>query len=100
MLHSFQKIFSREDNYGMRSKLSSDITYGSYKNQQENIHFIHEMPTKQEVAETSELVETCLPSAPTPQAEKIECKPKKRKAKHKCDTVAKITLKKRNEEKS
>ena len=38
----FPKYFCRVDNYNVRSKLVFDIAYGSYKNQEENLHFIHE----------------------------------------------------------
>ena len=83
----------------MRSKLVFDIAYGNYKNQQENIHFIREMPIKQEVIETNEVVEMCSPHpptpTPTPEAEKRKCKPKKGKAKHECDIVSKITFEKK-----
>ena len=48
--------FCRVDDYSVRSKLAFDVTYGGYKNQQENIHFIREMPIKQDVVETSEVV--------------------------------------------
>ena len=44
------------DDYGVRSKLAFDIGYGGYKNQQQNIHFIHKMPITQEVVEISEVV--------------------------------------------
>ena len=55
------------------------------------------MPTRQEVAETSEVVGTCPPHPPTPiptlEAEKKESMPKKRKAKRECNIVVKIALK-------
>ena len=90
------------DNYGVRSKLAFDIAYGNYKNQQENVHFICETSIKQEVVETSEVVEMCPPNPPsstaTPEVEKKEYKPKKRKAKCKCDIAAKIELKKKKRE--
>ena len=98
----FPKYFCRVDNYGVRGKLAFDIAYGNYKNQQENVHFICETSIKQEVVETSEVVEMCPPHPPsstsTPEAEKKEYKPKKRKAKCKCDIVAKIELKKKKRE--
>ena len=42
----------------MKSKVAFDIAYGSYKNEQENKHFVREMPIKQDVVETSEMAET------------------------------------------
>ena len=68
----------------MKSKVALDIAYGGYTNEQENIHFIHKMPIKQEVVETSEMVEMCQPqlpllSTPTIEAEKEEFKPPKRR---------------------
>ena len=89
------------DDYGVKSKTAFDITYGGCKNEQENIHFISEIVIKQEVMETSVVIETCqLPpplSTPVLEAEKKECKPpKKRKAKRKCEIAAKIAMKKRN----
>ena len=62
----FPKYFCRVDNYAVRSKLAFDIVYGTYKNQQENIHFIREMLIKQKVVETSEVVGACPLPAPTP----------------------------------
>ena len=57
------------------------------------------MPTRQEVAETSEVVGTCPPhpptSIPTLEAEKKESMSKKRKAKRECNIVVKIALKKK-----
>ena len=70
------------DNYSVCSKVAFDVAYGNYKNQQENMHFIREMPIKQNVVKTSEMAEMCPshPPSPTPtlEAEKKECKPKKR----------------------
>ena len=59
----------------MKSKVAFDIAYRGCKNKQENIHFIREMSIKQEVQETSKVVETCQPqppplSTPAPKAEK------------------------------
>ena len=85
----------------MKSKVAFDIAYRGCKNKQENINFIREMSIKQEVQETSKVVETCQPqppplSTPAPKAEKKECKPpKKRKAKRKCEIIAKIAMKKK-----
>ena len=42
----------------MKSKVAFDIAYGSYKNEQENKHFVREMPIKQDVVETSEMAKT------------------------------------------
>ena len=53
---SSPKNFCRVDDYSVRSKLAFDVTYGGYKNQQENIHFFREMPLKQDVVETSKVV--------------------------------------------
>ena len=66
----------------MKSKMAFDTAYGGYTNEQENIHFIHKMPMKQEVVETSKMVEMCQPqppplSTPTNETEKKECKPQK-----------------------
>ena len=48
------------------------------------------------------MIEACPPHAltavPTPEAEKRKFNPKKRKAKHECDIVAKIALKKKKRE--
>ena len=70
------------DDYGVKSKTAFDITYGGCKNEQENIHFISEIVIKQEVMETSVVVETCQlpPSLSTPvlEAGKKECKPPKK----------------------
>ena len=49
----FPKYFCRADDYGVKSKVAFDIAYAGYKNKQENIHFICEMPIKQEVLKTS-----------------------------------------------
>ena len=59
----------------MKSKVAFDIAYRGCKNKQENINFIREMSIKQEVQETSKVVETCQPqspplSTPAPKAEK------------------------------
>ena len=69
----------------MKSKVSFDIAYGGYKNEQKNVHFICEMLIKQETVETSEVVETC-PAAPSsfsaPNVEKTRMQPvKKEKSK-------------------
>ena len=43
----YQRIytsFCRVDDYDVKSKLAFNIASGGYKNQQENIHFIREMP--------------------------------------------------------
>ena len=87
------------DNYtfDIACKLALDIAYGGYKNQQENIHLIREMPIKQEVVETSEVVETCPPPppAPTPETEK-KCNPKKRKKTVSVILLLKLHRKNRN----
>ena len=79
----FPKCFCRVNDYFVKSKLAFDIAYGSYKNQQENIHFICEMLIKQEVVKTSKVVETFpLPAptpAPTPKAEKRKASQKREK---------------------
>ena len=75
------------DDYNVKSKVAFDVAYGGYKNEQEKINFIREMQIKQEVVETSVVVETRQPQPPpssTPilKAEKKEYQPpKKRKAK-------------------
>ena len=73
--------------------------YGGYKNEQRNVHFVREMPIKQEVVETSEVVETYQPHllpTPTSTAKNNECiLPKKRKAKRVCKIVDKIAMKKK-----
>ena len=63
--------------------MAFDIAYVGYKNEQENIHFIREMPIKQEATETSEVVEMCQPqspplSTPTLEAEKRNANHQKR----------------------
>ena len=77
----FPKYVCRVDDYSVCSKVAFDIAYGNYKNQQENMHFVREMPIKQNVVKTSEMVEMCPPHRPSPtptiEAEKKECKPKK-----------------------
>ena len=83
----------------MKSKVAFDIAYGGFKNEKENIHFVYDMLKKPEAMETSKVVGTYQPQPPpssTPlKVERKECKPpKKRKAKHRCKTVAKITMKK------
>ena len=55
----FLKSFCRVDDYGVKIKVAFDIAYRSYKNKQEKIHFIREMLIKQEVLETSEVVDSC-----------------------------------------
>ena len=79
----FPKGFCRVDDYGVKSKVAFDIAYVGYKNEQENIHFIREMPIKQEATETSEVVEMCQPqspplSTPTLEAEKRNANHQKR----------------------
>ena len=62
--------------------MAFDIAYGGYRNEQENMHFVRKMLTKQEVLETSELVKTYQPlpfSTSASDAENKECKlPKNR----------------------
>ena len=83
----FLKYFCWVDNYGMKSKIAFDVAFGGYKNKEENIHFIREMLIKQEVVETSQVVEMCpptpLPPTPAPEVAEKECKPPK-KSKGKC----------------
>ena len=55
----FLKYFCRVDDYGVKRKVTFDIAYRSYKNKPEKIHFILEMPIKQEVVESSKVVKTC-----------------------------------------
>ena len=74
----FSKGFCRVDDYGVKSKVAFDIAYVGYKNEQENIHFIREMPIKQEATETSEVVEMCPFSTPTLEAEKRNVNHQKR----------------------
>ena len=83
----------------MKSKVAFDIAYGGYKNEKENTHFICEISIQPEVMETSKVAGTYQPQPPpssTPlKVEKKEYKPpRKRKAKHRCKIVAKITMKK------
>ena len=84
----FPKYFCWVDDYSVKSKVAFGIAYGVYKNEQENIHIFCKMLIKQEVVETSEVVEICQSppsSTPSPEAKKKECKlPKKRKAKYEC----------------
>ena len=65
----------------MKSKVSFDIAYGGYKNEQKNIHFICEVLIKREVVETSEVVKTC-PAPPSsfsaPNVEKTRTQPAKK----------------------
>ena len=93
----FPKYFCRVDDYGVKTKVAFDIAYRGYKNEQEDIHFVREMPIKQEVMETSERVETYQqPPWPFPasETEKKECKPpKKRNAKRECEIISKIAMK-------
>ena len=37
------------DDYGMKNKAAFNIAYSGYKNEQENIRFVREIPIKQEV---------------------------------------------------
>ena len=104
----FLKSFCRVDDYGVKIKVAFDIAYRSYKNKQEKIHFIREMLIKQEVLETSEVVESCHQLLRhllllLRVKKKKECKPpQKRKAKCQCEIVAKIAMKtkKRDEKKA
>ena len=59
------------------------------------------MLIKQEVVETSQVVEMCppppLPPTPAPEVAEKECKlPKKSKAKCECEAISKIAIEKRN----
>ena len=61
----------------MKNKAAFDIAYRGYKNEQGNIRFICEIPIKQQVMETSKVVEMCQPQqsslcTPTFEAEKKE----------------------------
>ena len=49
----FSKYFCKVDDCSVKSKVAFDIVYDGYKNEQENIHFIREIPIKQEVVEIS-----------------------------------------------
>ena len=94
----YQRIytsFCRVDDYDVKSKLAFNIASGGYKNQQENIHFIREMPIKQEVVKTSNVVEMYSPPPPTSTLEVEKTKWKLKKCK--CDVVGKIGLKKKKE---
>ena len=76
----------------MRCKLACDIAYVGYANQQANIYFTREMPIKQEVSKTSELVQSWPPPTPTLEAEKRIASQKKRKTKRECDVAAKFSF--------
>ena len=80
---SSPKYFCRVDDYSVRSKLAFDVAYGGYKNQQENIHFIREMPIKAHCHHLLLLHSSRI---------------KKRKEMCECDIVVKIAWKKKKRE--
>ena len=70
----FWKYFHRIDDYGLKSKMTFEVAYAGYQNQQESLHLV-QLPAKQEKTERDELAEvvecppppSCLPSKPTTQ---------------------------------
>ena len=62
------------DDYGVKSKVAFEITYGNYKNEKENMRFVSEMPIMQEVLEASEVVETRQPPSLSTSAPEVDNK--------------------------
>ena len=84
----------------MKNKAAFDIAYSGYKNEQENIRFVREIPIKQEVMKLAKWYKCVnhnnLRCVLLLLRLKKECKPpKKRKAKRECETITKTAMKKK-----